>query len=71
MAEMGTYTYTDAPEVYDGFGTQTVENLAGCLRGRPVRKVATPIEYAEWQRNRYASGGYVSEPGSAMLDGGK
>lgn len=48
-------TYTSAPVDYDGFGTETV-CIAGVVGGKQVRKVATPAEHAEWQRNRYWSG---------------
>jgi hypothetical protein len=52
-------TYTDAPAAYDGFGSETL-SLAGRTDRGPVRKVETPSEHAEWQRQRYASGNYLS-----------
>jgi hypothetical protein len=57
-------TWTDAPDAYDGFGTQTVEVVAGWFRGGmgwvPVRKVRSPARHVKWQRMRYASGSYLS-----------
>lgn len=49
-------TYTDAPQDYDGFGTHTLETLEIHTRRGPVRKVQTPKENVNWQRNRYGSG---------------
>lgn len=51
-------TYTDAPEDYDGFGTETVKVIGKTRRGM-VRMVETPQEHVEWQRLRYASGMYL------------
>ncbi len=56
-------TWTDAPTAYDGFGTITIEVVSlidSPMGKRPVRKVETPRENVEWQRSRYASGGYLS-----------
>ena len=56
-------TYTDAPVAYDGFGTRTVAlmgQIASSMGLRFVRKVETPAGDVEWQRNRYASGMYLS-----------
>lgn len=50
-------TYTDAPEVYDGFGTHTVRADVGTSRrNEMVRLVSTPEEHVDWQRMQYASG---------------
>lgn len=49
--------YTSAPEVYDDYGTRTLEWLPYQSRGRHrYRKVAIPVENLEWQIMRYASG---------------
>ena len=48
--------WTDAPECYDGFGTQTV-----ALAGKTTRGVVRVVEIYDsaltWQTMRYASGG--------------
>jgi hypothetical protein len=50
-------TYTTAPESYDGFGTRTVDAVVGRLKGgTEVRRVETPSEHVNWQRQRYHSG---------------
>jgi hypothetical protein len=62
---MTEITYTDAPEAYDGFGTRTLA-VVGLSRRGPVRKVETPREHAEWQRNPGGSGGVTgAAPGTA------
>jgi hypothetical protein len=48
-------TYTTAPVAYDGFGTETLA-VVGTLKGKEVRKVDTPEQHVEWQRQRYGSG---------------
>jgi hypothetical protein len=55
---MNMKTVTDAPESYDGFGTETIETLGMTKKG-PVRKVDTPEVSVDWQRQRYASGLYL------------
>lgn len=52
-------TYTDAPEVYDGFGTMTISKNQGKTRQGLVRCVETPSEHLDWQRMRYGSGNYL------------
>lgn len=48
---------TDAPEAYDGFGTETLEWLPYESWGhRQVRRVAVQDEAKEWQNGRYRSG---------------
>ena len=49
---------TDAPEVYDGFGTTTLEWLDYTCKGKQVRKVSIPPAALanEWQLMRYGSG---------------
>lgn len=62
-------TYTDAPRDYDGFKTFTVYEIGlidSPMGMRPVRKVQTPDEHAQWQRSRYASGGYLSASQAEM-----
>jgi len=55
------HTITDAPEAYDGFGTETVELLGKLDRnGNVVRLVRTPARHAQWQRMRYGSGLHLS-----------
>lgn len=72
VKERETYirTYTDAPEAYDGFGTRTMVERAGCLcrhhkdpdPSKMVRLVETPEAHAEsWQRPRYGSGLYITD----------
>lgn len=55
--QTGARTYTTCPVDYDGFGTETIRVVGRCGKGLPVRLVSTPLEHAEWQRNRYYSGG--------------
>jgi hypothetical protein len=52
--------FTTAPDVYDGFGTETLEVLPfKNQHGRtPYRKVEIPDQSLEWQTERYASGMY-------------
>jgi hypothetical protein len=62
-------TYTDAPRDYDGFQSFTVYEVGlvdSPMGFRPVRKVSTPDEHAQWQRTRYASGGYLSASQAEM-----
>jgi hypothetical protein len=49
---------TNAPEVYDGFGTRTIEILPLVpTQGRPpYRRVAIPTDALDWQTMRYQSG---------------
>ncbi len=51
---------TDAPEVYDGFGTKTIGIVGTSKRhgGNAVRRVAIERDHFEWQTGRYASGSY-------------
>lgn len=49
--------YTTAPEVYDGFGSNTVQTDAGeDHRGMPVRLVSIEAKHLDWQETRYGSG---------------
>lgn len=58
-----TTRITSAPESYDGFGTETVEQLGRLgSRGRTYRRVSVIEEHEEWQRARYLSGLYVCLP---------
>lgn len=54
--------HTDAPECYDGFGTETIEVVGTSRRagaeGNPVRLVRIDAEHDEWQTTRYSSGLY-------------
>jgi hypothetical protein len=51
---------TNAPEPYDGFGTDTIEVLPLVpARGRPpYRRVAIRSDSLDWQTMRYQSGLY-------------
>lgn len=51
-----TVTYTTAPKDYDSWGTHTVAVAGTTDNGKTVRKVASPPNYVEWQRDRYSSG---------------
>jgi hypothetical protein len=52
-----TIRYTTAPEVYDGFGTRTLDPDAGTTdSGRTLRRVAIEDRHLEWQDGRYGSG---------------
>ena len=56
---------TSAPEVYDGFGTTTVEWLPWKSRGdHQFRIVRIPPEaqFGDWQAMRYGSGMYACIP---------
>lgn len=48
--------FTDAPEAYDGFGTQTIDVGYGKTFRGAIRKVEIHPEHLEWQVNRYQSG---------------
>lgn len=58
-----TLRLTDAPEVYDGFGTRTIETVGTSNRigatGNPVRLVSIDPAHDEWQTTRYDSGTYM------------
>lgn len=48
--------YTDAPECYDGFGTQTVRETKFSTKRGPVRVVSLVPQHQNWQEMRYSSG---------------
>jgi hypothetical protein len=61
VVEVGwQFTYTDAPDAYDGFGTRTVDHAIGKAGNKTVRLVTTPDEHVNWQRQRYGSGSHLA-----------
>jgi hypothetical protein len=55
-----TQYVTDAPERYDGFGTETVTALPYKTMYGPVRIVSIQDQHLEWQTVRYGSGLYIA-----------
>jgi len=49
-------TYTTAQVDYDWFGTRTIAVVGHASNGKAIRKVESPAERVEAQRDRYASG---------------
>lgn len=61
--------YTTAPEVYDGFGTETVERMGVTNRnGDEWRRVEILDEHADWQIGRYNSGLHPALVESDFID---
>jgi hypothetical protein len=59
--------WTNAPDRYDGFGTETVETTALYVDGRaggpydfPFRRIRCDPQHARWQRDRNDSGAYLT-----------
>lgn len=48
--------FTTAPEDYDGFCTETVQQVGETKRGKPIRLVRIDGNALDWQSNRYFSG---------------
>jgi hypothetical protein len=63
--------YTDAPERYDGFGTETISEVGvsrlAMASGNAVRLVRIRQEHDDWQTARYSSGSYAYTTNLAPL----